>query len=195
MRLAVVALKLDTLYENFDGADSQNSASETDELVDEVRLDLRKWVNLIIVVAADYHIPLIIDFFKDVEANAIEGDGQRLGNILGVVTDELQELLHIGVCLAMQLLIIDVNNNLLEVVLLFLPLKQGLCLLSVILAEELIKDLDSKMLEIVWLKKMSDRTANLLTSKWPLLGSSGKYLSHLAISFCFCCWSIWNTSM
>lgn len=58
--LALVALELDGLDEDFDRADAEDGAPKADELVDQVRLYLGERVQLTVVEEADDHEALVL---------------------------------------------------------------------------------------------------------------------------------------
>lgn len=66
-----------------------------------------------------------------------------------MLIDVLQKLLDIRVTTRVQIGIVDVDNHILEVVLLLLPLQ---VLLELWQAESFEEYLDAQMLEIVWIK-------------------------------------------
>ena len=55
-----MALELDGLDEDFDRADAEDGAPKADELIDQMRLDLGKRVQLTVVEEADDHEALVL---------------------------------------------------------------------------------------------------------------------------------------
>lgn len=55
-----MTLKLDTFNQDFDAADSQDGASDTNKPVDQMGLDLTEWINNVVVVKSHNYEPLIL---------------------------------------------------------------------------------------------------------------------------------------
>jgi hypothetical protein len=60
MRFTIMTLKLDTFNQNFDAADSQDGASDTNKPVDKMGLYLTERIDLIVVVKSYNYEPLIL---------------------------------------------------------------------------------------------------------------------------------------
>ena len=61
-----MALELYRLHEHLDRADAKDCTSQAHELIDEVRLDLREWVELAVIEEAYHDKPLISVFLQHV---------------------------------------------------------------------------------------------------------------------------------
>ena len=117
-----MALELDRLDEDFDRADPEHGTPQAYELVDQVRLDLGKRIELIEVEEANHYEALVLVLAEHVQSNIVQGQGHRSSDILRVLRDKLQELLYVlGTCRE-EHRVVYVHDDLLKVVILFLPL-------------------------------------------------------------------------
>ena len=95
LRLAVVALKLNRFNQHFDRANSQHSAPQAHELIDEVGLDLRQWEHLSVVEKSHHHKSLILFLLEDMQPYIVERQTYRPYDILWVLRNKFKELLDV----------------------------------------------------------------------------------------------------
>jgi len=86
---AIVALELNWLYKHFDAADSENGASDTHKLIDQMWLYLGQRVYNVVVVKADNNTTLVLLLAKNVQSDWIQRKGKWLGYVVGVVAYKL----------------------------------------------------------------------------------------------------------
>ena len=70
-----------------------------------------------------------------------------------MVADEFKELLHVGRAILVELSVVDMDNDLLKVVLLLLPVEIVLSFGAIVLAEVFVEYAHGEMLEVVLLNE------------------------------------------
>ena len=141
-----MALELDRLDQHLDGADPEDSSAQTYEFVDQVRLNLLHREELGVVKEAHNDEPLVIFLPHHMQTDIIKGKRHRPRDIHWVFGDELEELLDVWQACLKQRSVVYVDHDLLEVVVLLLPLEQ--LLRSLVLAKVLEEDKHGQVLEV-----------------------------------------------